>query len=70
VLFRPGAAPVVATPAATGDEENVGATIRSSTMIGRLDPRTTAAEGERIRLQVDTGALHFFDPQTGRRIEG
>ena len=70
VLFRPGAAPVVATPAATGDEENVGATIRSSTMIGRLDPRSKAAEGERIRLQVDTGALHFFDPQTGRRIEG
>jgi multiple sugar transport system ATP-binding protein len=70
VLFRPGAAPVVATPVATGDEADVGATIRSWTMIARLDPRSKAAEGERIRLQVDTGALHFFDPETSQRIEG
>ncbi len=70
VLFRPGAAPVVATPVATGDEEVVGATIRSLTMIARLDPRSKATEGERIRLQVDTDTLQFFDPETGRRIEG
>jgi multiple sugar transport system ATP-binding protein len=70
VLFRPGAAPVVATPVATGDEEDVGATIRSSTMIARLDPRSKASEGKRIRLQVDTSALHFFDPETSQRIEG
>ena len=69
VLFRPGAAPVVATPVASGDEEDV-ATIRSSTMIARLDPRSKATEGERIRLQVDTGTLQFFDPETGQRIEG
>ena len=70
VLFRPGAAPVVATPVATGDEEDVGKTIRSSTMIARLDPRSNATEGERIRLQVDTSTLQFFDPETGRRIDG
>ena len=70
VLFRPGAAPVVATPVATGDEEVVGATIRSLTMIARLDPRSKATEGQRIRLQVDTNTLQFFDPETGRRIEG
>ncbi len=70
VLFRPGAAPVVATPVATGDEEDVGATIRSLTMIARLDPRSKATEGERIRLQVDTDTLQFFDPETGRCIEG
>jgi multiple sugar transport system ATP-binding protein len=70
VLFRPGAAPVVATPVVAGDEADVGATIRSSTMIARLDPRSKATEGEPIRLQVDTDALHFFDPETGERIEG
>ncbi|MGH2595643.1 MAG: ABC transporter ATP-binding protein [Actinomycetota bacterium] len=70
VLFRPGAAPVVATPVAVGDEADVGATIRSSTMIARLDPRSKATEGERIRLQVDTGTLQFFDPESGQRIEG
>ena len=70
VLFRPGAAPIVATPEATGDEEDVGKTIRSSTMIARLDPRSKATEGERIRLQVDTSTLQFFDPETGRRIDG
>ena len=70
VLFRPGAAPVVATPVATGDEAVMGATIRSLTMIARLDPRSKATEGERIRLQVDTDTLQFFDPETGRRIEG
>jgi multiple sugar transport system ATP-binding protein len=70
ILFRPGAAPVVATPVAADVEEDVGATIRSSTMIARLDPRSKATERERIRLQVDTDTLHFFDPETGRRIQG
>jgi multiple sugar transport system ATP-binding protein len=70
ILFRPGAAPVFAAPVATGDEKDVGATIRSSTMIARLDPRSKASEGERVRLQVDTGTLQFFDPETGGRIEG
>ncbi len=40
----------------------------SSTMIGRVNPRTEAAEGGRIELAVDTRALHFFDPETGEGI--
>jgi len=30
-----------------------------------MDPRTSIAEGQTARVQVDTAALHFFDPDTG-----
>jgi len=39
-----------------------------ATLVGRFDPRTTAAPGERIRVAVDTRALHFFDPETNLAI--
>jgi multiple sugar transport system ATP-binding protein len=41
-----------------------------STFVARLNPRTGAREGERIELVVDTGHLHFFDPETGLGIYG
>ncbi len=41
----------------------------SSTVIARLNPRTTARVGEQLELVVDTHRLHFFDPESGARIE-
>ena len=35
-----------------------------ATLIARLDPKTTAATGRRIRLLLDPESLYFFDPET------
>ncbi len=39
-----------------------------TTMIARVNPRTTAEDGGRIELAVDTRTLHFFDIDTGQGI--
>jgi multiple sugar transport system ATP-binding protein len=49
------------TPA---QEEGAGRTI----MVGRFGARSKAAKGQKIRVAVDTRALHFFDPETGLGI--
>jgi len=40
----------------------------STTFVARLHPRTSAARGRPITLQVDTRSLHFFDPATSQAI--
>jgi multiple sugar transport system ATP-binding protein len=40
----------------------------SSAFIARVDPETTAREGERLQLVVDTRRLHFFEPESGLAI--
>ena len=44
------------------------AAARRTTFVARFDPDTPAQEGDRIGVHVDTRALHFFDPETGRSI--
>jgi multiple sugar transport system ATP-binding protein len=34
----------------------------------RVDPRTSARVGGRLRLAVDPGRFHFFDPETGASL--
>ena len=46
------------------------ATREESTFVAQLDPRTGIKEGEQVELVVDTGRLHFFDPDTGLGIYG
>ena len=42
--------------------------IGTSTFVARLDPRTGAAARRSLELAVDTGRLHFFDPDSGLGI--
>jgi multiple sugar transport system ATP-binding protein len=35
----------------------------------RVDPATSARPGERFRLAVDAAKFHYFDPETGERLE-
>jgi multiple sugar transport system ATP-binding protein len=41
-----------------------------STFVARVHPQTSAREGEPLDLVVDTKRLHFFEPESGRAIEG
>src|SRR6056300_1122298 len=36
--------------------------------IARINPNSTAKEGEEIKLSVDQSKLHFFDPDTGNAL--
>ena len=37
--------------------------------VGRLERNTRARERERLELAVDVTRLHFFDPETGLRVD-
>ena len=39
-------------------------------MVGRFGPRSRIASGDTIDVAVETGALHFFDLETGLGIYG
>jgi multiple sugar transport system ATP-binding protein len=39
-----------------------------ASFVARLNPRTSAARGRPMELEVDVRRLHFFDPQTGDAI--
>jgi multiple sugar transport system ATP-binding protein len=56
-----GTEDALGTPA---QEEGGGRTI----MVGRFGARSKASKGDRVRVAVDTRALHFFDPGTGLGI--
>jgi len=40
----------------------------TTTVLARLNPRSVAAQGDRVELVVDTHRLHFFDPADGSGI--
>jgi multiple sugar transport system ATP-binding protein len=39
-----------------------------ATLVARMDPQTTLAEGQTAKVAVDTARLHFFDPASGHAI--
>ncbi len=47
---------------------DAGASDRRAVWVARVSPRSGAREGERLKLTVDTGQLHFFDAETGAAI--
>jgi multiple sugar transport system ATP-binding protein len=51
-----------------GDEAVQHVAADQAHVIARLNPRTRAANGEPIELEVDTRRLHFFDPDEGSAI--
>jgi multiple sugar transport system ATP-binding protein len=54
--------------AAVGKDAAEVADVLGNVWIARLDRDTTAREQEKVELLVDTGRLHFFDPETGEAI--
>lgn len=47
-----------------GAEVFAYASIGSKEFVGRLDPRTSAAAGQPLRLALDLGNMHLFDRET------
>jgi multiple sugar transport system ATP-binding protein len=58
------------SPAADASESSESTGENGSIFVARVDPRTTAREGEPLRLVVNTRRLHFFDCETGGAIVG
>jgi multiple sugar transport system ATP-binding protein len=53
---------------AAGDEDALGA-LEGSLFTARVAPATAARPASQLRLSVDPSRLHYFDPETGLRLE-
>jgi multiple sugar transport system ATP-binding protein len=53
---------------AAGDEDALGA-LGGSVFTARVDPATAARPGSPLRLAVDASRVHYFDPETGLRLD-
>jgi multiple sugar transport system ATP-binding protein len=76
--------PLAAPPAMTEDMQELASDVGlealeqvqlqaaggTTTLLARLNPRSSVAKGEGIELVVDTDRLHFFDPADGSAISG
>ncbi len=76
--------PIAAPPAMTEDMRELASDVGAealehveqqaaggtTTLLARLNPRSTVAKGEHVELVVDTHRLHFFDPDDGSGIYG
>jgi multiple sugar transport system ATP-binding protein len=71
VLFSVAAPRVEASEvrAAAGDEAELLGTTEGSLFTARVDPGTSAKPGTALRLAVDPSRFHYFDAETGLRLE-
>jgi multiple sugar transport system ATP-binding protein len=71
VLFSVAAPRVEASEvrAASGDEDTQLAAVEGSLFTARVDPGTSAKPGSRLQLAVDASRFHYFDAETGLRLE-
>jgi multiple sugar transport system ATP-binding protein len=60
---------VVDTVESMGHEQHVTFSAGDTTVVARLDAERSLREGERLRLRIDQAHMHFFDPDSGQRIE-
>jgi multiple sugar transport system ATP-binding protein len=60
---------VVDTVESLGAEQQVTFSNGESTIQARLDPSPALHEGEQVLLMFAREHLHFFNPETGLRIE-
>ena len=51
-----------------GDHDAVALAEEKALFNARVDPRTKAEIGSRLRLAVDPHRFHFFDPKTGKSL--
>jgi multiple sugar transport system ATP-binding protein len=58
-----------ATKAVTEEKDDAALIAdENAVFTARLDPRSAAAPGKRLRLTVNPGNFHFFDPETGESL--
>jgi multiple sugar transport system ATP-binding protein len=55
--------------AAVGEEDAAVTAVEGSLFTARVDPGTAAKPGAPLRLALDPSRFHFFDPETGLRLE-
>jgi multiple sugar transport system ATP-binding protein len=55
--------------AAAGEEDATLGTVEGSLFTARVDPGTSAKAGRPLRLAVDPARFHYFDAETGLRLE-
>jgi multiple sugar transport system ATP-binding protein len=62
-------APRISTEALEASEDDATLLVEEKALFNaRVDPRTKAEIGSRLRLAVDPARFHFFDPKTGKSL--
>ena len=51
------------------DDDLTPATLQTAQGVARIEPRSTVAHGDRVRLSVNPIRLHFFDPESGDAVD-
>jgi multiple sugar transport system ATP-binding protein len=71
VLFSVAAPRVEASEVreAAGDEDATVSAVEGSLFTARVDPGTAARPGMQLRLAVDPSRFHYFNPESGLRLE-
>ncbi len=68
VFFHVDAPPITAEILESASEEGLLPADRAL-FAARVDPRSDARPGRGLELAVDPARFHFFDPESGERLE-